>query len=97
MPNTFDNGATAHGVAFGSFPNGPHGGGAQGVFVDDLPTALLAAALGVVLLVAAANYLTVAAARTHAAITRALLRPVTDPFTTARQTAVTEADARVAP
>lgn len=95
VPNTFDNGATAHGVAFGSFPNGPHGGGARGVFVDDLPTALLAAALGVVLLVAAANYLAVAAARTHAAITRALLRPATEPFTTAQQTAPSGAEARV--
>lgn len=75
VPNTFDNGTTAHGVVFGSFPNGPHGGNAQGVFVGDLPTALLAAAVGLVLLVAAANYVVVAAARTHAAITRALLGP----------------------
>jgi hypothetical protein len=78
VPNTFDDGATAHGVAFGSFPNGPHGRGSWGVFVGDLPTALLAAAVGVVLLVTAADYIVVAAARTHAAISRALLRPPAD-------------------
>jgi hypothetical protein len=96
VPQRFDNGTTAHGVAFGSFPNGPHGGGARGVFVDDLSTALFAAALGVVLLVAAANYLSVAAARTHAAITRALLRPTTGPSTTDRQAPAADAEARVA-
>jgi len=85
VPTTFDNGTTAHGVAFGSFQNGPHGPGARGVFVDDLPTALLAAAVGVVLLVFAANYVVVAAARTHAAITRALLRPTTGRPAEARQ------------
>jgi hypothetical protein len=79
VPNTFDNGTTAHGLAFGSFPNGPHGGGARGVFVGDLPTALLAAAVGLVLLVAVANYVVVAAGRTHAAITRALLCKPTSP------------------
>lgn len=96
VPQTFDNSTTAHGVAFGSFPNGPHGGGARGVFVDDLPTALFAAALGAVLLVAAANYLAVAAARTHATIARALLRPTTDRSTTDRQAPVADAETRVA-
>jgi hypothetical protein len=96
VPNTFDNGTTAHGVAFGSFPNGPHGGGARGVFVDDLPTALLAAAVGLVLLVAAANYVVVAAARTHAAITRALLRSTSNRPVAAEQTPSPGAEVHVA-
>jgi hypothetical protein len=96
VPTTFDNGTTAHGVAFGSFPNGPHGPGARGVFVDDLPTALLAAAVGVVLLVFAANYVVVAAARTHAAMTRALLRPTTRSPAAGQQTLSTDAGVRVA-
>jgi hypothetical protein len=96
VPQRFDNGTTAHGVAFGSFPNGPHGSGARGVFVDDLSTALFAAALGVVLLLAAANYLAVAVARTHTAITRALLRPATDAASAAQQTPIADAEARVA-
>jgi hypothetical protein len=94
VPNTFDNGTTAHGVAFGSFPNGPHGAGARGVFVDDLPTALLAAAVGVVLLVFAANYLVVAIARAHAAITRALLSSTNDSLP-AEQTLAASSEARV--
>ena len=96
VPTTFDNGTTAHGVAFGSFPNGPHGAGARGVFVGDLSTALLAAAVGLVLLVAAANYVVVAAARTHVAITRALLRPTTDSHAAARQTLSADAGVGVA-
>jgi hypothetical protein len=96
VPNTFDNGTTAHGVAFGSFPHGPHGGGARGVFVGDLPTALLAAAVGVVLLVAAANYVVVTAARTHATITRALLSSTSNRHVAAEQTPSPGAEARVA-
>ena len=95
VPTTFDNGTTAHGVAFGSFPNGPHGEGARGVFVGDLPTALLAAAVGLVLLVAAANYVIVAAARAHAGITRALLRPTANRPAAARQVRSADAEARV--
>ncbi len=95
VPNTFDNGTKAHGVAFGSFPNGPHGAGARGVFVDNRSTALLAAAVGLVLLVFAANYVVVAIARTHAAITRALLRPTNDSLP-ADQTVAASSEARVA-
>ena len=96
IPTTFDNGTTAHGVAFGSFPNGPHGTGARGVFVGDLSTALLAAAVGLVLLLAAANYVVVAAARTHVAITRALLRPTTNSHAAAGQTVTADTGAGVA-
>jgi Putative sensor len=96
VPNTFGNGTTAHGVAFGSFPNGPHGAGARGVFVGDLRTALLAAAVGLVLLVAAANYVVVAAARAHAAITRALLRSTGSRHVAAEQMPSPDTEVRVA-
>jgi uncharacterized protein YabE (DUF348 family) len=66
------------------------------VFVGDPSTALLAAAVGLVLLVAAANYVVVAAARTHVAITRALLRPTTDSHAAARQTLSADAGVGVA-
>jgi hypothetical protein len=95
VPTTFDNGTTAHGVAFGSFPNGPHGEGARGVFVGNLPTALLVAAVGLVLLVAAANYVIVAAARAHAGITSALLRPAANRPAVARQVRSADAEVRV--
>jgi putative sensor protein len=95
VPATFDNGTMAHGVAFGSFPNGPHGEGARGVFVGDLPTALLAAAVGLVLLVAAANYVIVAVARAHAGMTRALLRPTADRPASVRQVRSADAEVRV--
>ncbi len=39
-PETFNNGQSAHGVQLGYFPNGPHGPGAWGLFVDTMPKAL---------------------------------------------------------
>ena len=39
-PETFNNGQSAHGVQLGYFPNGPHGPGSWGVFVDTMPKAL---------------------------------------------------------
>ncbi|HEY7049540.1 MAG TPA: sensor domain-containing protein [Jatrophihabitantaceae bacterium] len=85
VPNTFDNGTKAHGVAFGNFPDGPHAGHHWGFFVGDMRSALLAAAVGLVLLVVAGNYLLVALARAHGAITRSLLGPAIDPLAAARQ------------
>jgi putative sensor protein len=84
VPQTFGNGTYAHGVALGYFPNGPHGPGAYGVFVDTMPKALLAAAVFLVLFLLF-NYVLVAAARLHASLARALLREPADPLTKARQ------------
>jgi len=84
ISQTFDNGQTAHGLSFGSFPNGPHGHGAIGLWVGDLPAALLAAALSLGLLLLC-NYLVVITARVHGRIARALLGPPTDPLAAAKQ------------
>jgi hypothetical protein len=84
IPQTFDNGQTAHGLSFGYFPNGPHGHGAIGLWVGDLPAALLAAALSLVLLLLC-NYLVVITARVHGRIARALLGPPIDPLAAAKQ------------
>ena len=85
VPNTFDNGTKTHGVAFGYYPNGPYAGDHWGFFVHDLRSALVAAAVGLVLLVVAGNYLVVALARAHEAIARSLLGPALDPLAAARQ------------
>jgi hypothetical protein len=75
--------AGAHGLSFGTFPHGPDGPGAHGLFVGDVGTALLVAAGSFVVLLAA-NYLLVAAARAHAALARSLLGPRRDPLAAAK-------------
>jgi hypothetical protein len=84
IPNTFDNGSKAHGIAFGYYPNGPYGGNHWGFFVHDNRSAFVAAAVGVLLLIVAGNYVIVAAARAHATIVRALLSRARDPLADAR-------------
>jgi hypothetical protein len=75
-----------HGVSFGYYPNGPYGGGnSWGFFVHDTRSAVIAAVVGLLLLIVAGNYVIVAAARAHAAITRALLGRALDPLADARQ------------
>ena len=81
---TFDNGQTAHGLQFGYFPNGPHGSGSYGVFVDTLPRALLAAAVFLVLFLLF-NYLLVGTARLHTRVAYALLRAPSDPMADAKE------------
>jgi len=81
---TFDNGASAHGVQFGYFPNGPHGHPGYGLYVDTLPKALLAAVVCVVLFLLF-NYVLVATARLHAAVARGLLGPGEDPLRDAKE------------
>ncbi|MFI5064305.1 MAG: sensor domain-containing protein [Streptosporangiales bacterium] len=83
-PETFNNGQSAHGVQFGYFPNGPHGPGAWGVFVDTMPKALLAAAVFLVLFLLF-NYVLVLTARLHARIASALLRAPGDPLADAKE------------
>lgn len=75
---------SAHGVQLGYFPRGPHGPGAWGVYVDTLPKAIAAAAACLILFLLF-NYALVAAARLHAATTRALLRASDDPLKEAKE------------
>jgi len=81
---TFGHGGRAHGLQFGYFPNGPHGPGGVGLYVDTLPKALLAAA-GSLILFLLFSYVVVITARTHARVARALLRPPADALAGARE------------
>jgi len=67
------------GVMIGYFPHGGSGPGRQGLYVDSLHNALLAAA-GFAVLFLIFNYVLVATARLHAQVARALLRPPADPL-----------------
>jgi hypothetical protein len=80
----FAHGLTVHGVQLGYFPNGPHGSGAVGWYVQTLPAAFAVAALSLVGLLLT-SWLVVITARTHAAIARALLRAPKDPLAEAKQ------------
>ncbi len=73
-----------HGYDLGYHPNGPHGHGGWGLYVDSLPRALLVA---VVCLVAFLlfNYVLVATARAHAFVARGLLNETTDPLKEAKE------------
>lgn len=74
---------TVHGVQLGYFPHGPSGPGAVGVYVDTLPKALLTGAVCLVGFVLS-GYVLVLAARMHASVARALLRPAQDPLSRAK-------------
>jgi len=79
-PWTDYRGINYHGYQLGFyFPHGPDGPGTVGVFIDTLPKALIAAAVGLVG-VLIFNYVVVATARMHARVARALLRPPADPL-----------------
>jgi RND superfamily putative drug exporter len=65
VPQTFDNGTTGHGIQLGYYPDGPHGATRYGWFIDSTQSALIAAGVGLVLLVLLSNYLVVGAARLH--------------------------------
>jgi hypothetical protein len=78
------NGAPVHGVTLGYFPNGPHGAGGWGLYVDTLPKALLAAAVFLVAFLLF-NYVLVLTARAHARIASALLRAPADPLAPAKE------------
>ena len=77
-------GRTVHGVAFGYFPHGPYGHGAVGVFIGTLPSALVAAAVCLVLFLLF-NYVLVATARAHALVARGLLSAPADPLDEVRE------------
>jgi len=67
------------GVMIGYFPHGGRGPGSQGLYVDSLHNALLAAA-GFAVAFLLFNYVLVATARLHAHVARALLRAPADPL-----------------
>lgn len=71
------------GVQIGYFPNGGRGAGSQGLYVDSLHNALLAAA-GFAVLFLLLNYVLVATARLHSQIARALLQRPADPLAPAK-------------
>jgi hypothetical protein len=81
---TWHNGHLEQGVKLGYFPSGPEGRGGVGVFIADLPTALLVAAGFLVLSLLGATVV-VAAARLHANTARQLLRPYRDPLADAKK------------
>jgi hypothetical protein len=84
IPRTWDNGVSDHGVMIGYLPNGPHGDGGFGVWIGDLRTALIAAAVFFLLSLLGA-YLIVAAARLHRTVARSLLGPRIDPLAAAKR------------
>jgi hypothetical protein len=72
-------GVRYHGYDLGYHPNGPHGPGGWGLYVDTLPKALAVAGIGLVLFLIV-NYVVVATARAHAAVARGLLSTAEDPL-----------------
>jgi hypothetical protein len=77
-------GVRYHGYDLGYHPNGPHGPGGWGLYVDTLPKALLAAAVCLVLFLLF-NYVLVLTARAHVRIARSLLRAPADPLAQAKE------------
>jgi len=77
-------GVRYHGYDLGYHPNGPHGPGGWGLYVDTLPKALAVAGAGLILFLIF-NYVLVATARAHAAVARGLLGPAEDPLRPARE------------
>jgi hypothetical protein len=78
------NAGSARGVQLGYFPNGPHGHGAWGLYVDTPPKAITVAVACLVLFLLF-NYVVIAAARLHAATARALLGVQEDPLREAKE------------
>jgi Putative sensor len=84
VPQTFNNGHSAHGLQFGYFPNGPSGRGSWGWFVGNLHQALIAAGIFLVLFLLF-NYVLVGTARLHTKVAVALLRAPADPMAAAKE------------
>ncbi|AHH99277.1 sensor domain-containing protein [Kutzneria albida] len=80
---TWYNGHLEHGVKLGYFPSGPEGRGGIGVFVGDLPTALLMAACFLLLSLLGALAV-VSVARLHSHLAERLLSPYRDPLAEAK-------------
>jgi hypothetical protein len=84
IPETFDNGTKAHGVAWGNFPNGPHGSGGWGFWIGSDRAAIVAALVGLVLFLAW-NYVLVATARLNVASVQAMISDFRDPLAAAKR------------
>jgi hypothetical protein len=76
-------GVRYHGYDLGYHPNGPHGPGGWGLYVDTLPKALAVAGVGLILFLTF-NYILVLTARAHAAVARGLLGAAEDPLRQAK-------------
>ena len=76
-------GVRYHGYDLGYHPNGPHGPGGWGLYVDTLPKALLTAVVCLILFLLF-NYVLVLTARAHAAVARGLLGAADDPLREAK-------------
>ena len=77
-------GVRYHGYDLGYHPNGPHGPGGWGLYINTLPEALAVAGVCLILFLAF-NYAVVATARAHAAVARGLLGPAEDPLGEAKE------------
>jgi len=77
-------GVRYHGYDLGYHPNGPHGPGGWGLYVNTLPEAFAVAAVFLILFLLF-NYVLVATARAHVAVARGLLGPAEDPLREARE------------
>jgi hypothetical protein len=83
IPDTFDDGSKAHGVAMGYFPHGPHGADKWGVWIGTNTSATVAAVVGLVLFLLW-NYVLVAVARANVNAVRVVLTEVRDPLAEAK-------------
>jgi hypothetical protein len=77
-------GVRYHGYDLGYHPNGPHGPGGWGLYVDTLPKALAVAGVCLILFLIF-NYVVVLTARAHAAVARGLLGAADDPLREAKE------------
>lgn len=84
VPQTWPDGTVGHGLQLGYLPHGPNGPGGFGLWIDNLPTALLAA-VGFLILALPVSYLVVLTARVHRATARSLLGPYVDPLAAAKR------------
>ena len=73
-----------HGLLFGSFPAGPHGPGASGLWIYPSVGPALLVAVGCLVAFVAFSYILVLTARLHGQIARAMLRGPSDPLAPAR-------------
>jgi Putative sensor len=80
-------GVRYHGYDLGYHPNGPHGPGGWGLYVDTLPKALAVAGVCLILFLIF-NYILVLTARAHAAVARGLLGAADDPLREAKDVLV---------
>ena len=77
-------GVRYHGYDLGYHPNGPHGPGGWGLYVDTLPKALAVAGVCLILFLLF-NYVVVLTARAHIAVARGLLGAAEDPLRQAKE------------